>query len=602
MNGDAAGMTTPQIEISVLLAALVAAFIWGRWRHDVVAFTGLMIAVLLGLVPQDHAFSGFAHPATITVALVLVLSRALAESGAVDLLAAPVMRFVGSRRTHIATLGGTCSILSGFMNDVGALALMMPVAMQTAAKSDRSPSLLLMPLAFASLLGGMTTLIGTPPNLIVAGFEGRVGGHPFRLLDFAYVGVPVAVAGLAFITLIGWRLLPTDRRRAVSAEDFFKIADYLIELEVRKDSPLAGRRLGAVMGELSAADGTVLGVVRGERRFVVPPQWLELAEGDLLLVESPPSAIDKLSKEFGLALPEHADETPPSLTEDAIQVIEVVVKPGGALDGRTVASLDLARRYEVALLGVAREGARIRSRVGSLALRGGDVLLLRGEAERLAEVGRLMGLLPLAGRRVQLGRRGKALPTLAVFAGAVLLAGFGLLPITIAFGVALVVMVLTGLLPVRDIHEFVDWPVIVLLGGLIPVGGALETTGMAGLIGGWLGLLHTALPAWALLGLLLVLTMLLTNVLNHAATVVVMAPIALGLAAELHLHPEAFLMAVAIGGSAAFLSPVAHQSNTLVMAPGGYRFGDYWRLGLPLAVVVALVALPMLLIVWPLRG
>ncbi len=397
-------MTTPQIEISVLLVALVGVFVWGRWRHDVVAFTGLMVAVLLGLVPQDHAFSGFSHPATITVALVLVLSRALADSGAVDLVASPVMRLAGSRRAHIAALGGTCAVLSGFMNDVGALALMMPVAMQTAAKSDRSPSLLLMPLAFASLLGGMTTLIGTPPNLIVAGFEGRAGGHPFRLLDFAYVGVPVAVAGLAFITLIGWRLLPTARRRAVSAADFFKIADYLIELEIHEGSPLAGRRLGAAMSELAAEDGTVLGLVRGQRRFVVPPQWLELAVGDLLLVESPPAAIDKLSKGFGLALPEHAADEPPPLTQDEVQVIEVVVKPGGALDGRTVASLDLARRYEVALLGVAREGARIRSRVGSLALRGGDVLLLRGEGERLAEVGRLMGLLPLAGRRVQLGR------------------------------------------------------------------------------------------------------------------------------------------------------------------------------------------------------
>jgi di/tricarboxylate transporter len=594
-------MTTPQIEISVLLVALVGVFIWGRWRHDVVAFTGLMVAVLLGLVPVDHAFSGFSHPATVTVALVLVLSRALADSGAVDLLANPVMRLVGSRRAHIAALGGTCAVLSGFMNDVGALALMMPVAMQTAARSDRSPSLLLMPLAFASLLGGMTTLIGTPPNLIVASFAGRAGGEPFHLLDFAYVGVPVALAGLAFISLVGWRLLPTDRRRAVRAEDFFKIADYLIELEIREGSPLVGRRLGAVAGELAAEDGTVLGLVRGQRRFIVPPQWLELAVGDLMLVEAAPAAIDKLTKGFGLELPEHAADAPPSLTQDEVQVIEVVVKPGGALDGRTVASLALARRYEVALLGVAREGSRIRSRVGSLALRGGDVLLLRGEGERLAEVGRLMGLLPLAGRRVQLGRRGKALPTLGVFAGAVLLAGFGLLPITIAFGVALVVMVLTGLLPVRDIHESVDWPVIVLLGGLIPVGGALETTGMAGVIGGWLGQLQTVLPAWALLGLLLLLTMLLTNVLNHAATVVVMAPIAIGLAAELHLRPEAFLMAIAIGSSAAFLSPVAHQSNTLVMAPGGYRFGDYWRMGLPLAAVVALVALPLLLIVWPLH-
>jgi di/tricarboxylate transporter len=288
-------MTTPQIEISVLLVALVGVFIWGRWRHDVVAFTGLMVAVLLGLVPVDHAFSGFSHPATVTVALVLVLSRALADSGAVDLLANPVMRLVGSRRAHIAALGGTCAVLSGFMNDVGALALMMPVAMQTAARSDRSPSLLLMPLAFASLLGGMTTLIGTPPNLIVASFAGRAGGEPFHLLDFAYVGVPVALAGLAFISLVGWRLLPKDRRRAVRAEDFFKIADYLIELEIREGSPLVGRRLGAVAGELAAEDGTVLGLVRGQRRFIVEEIWLEVDVGVLILVDAASASIDKLT-------------------------------------------------------------------------------------------------------------------------------------------------------------------------------------------------------------------------------------------------------------------------------------------------------------------
>jgi di/tricarboxylate transporter len=589
-------MTLAQLSLAILLLALLALFIWGRYRHDVVSMAGLLVAVLLGLVPADGAFAGFAHPATITVAFVLILGRGLADSGAVDLMIAPIMRFTRTVSLHVLALCAVGAALSGFMNNVGALALLMPVAMETAAKTKRSPALLLMPLAFATVLGGTMTLIGTPPNLIVAGFRNSALGSPYTMFDFAPVGVPITVAGVLLISFLGWRLVPKARRRAASSVEFFELSDYVVELRLTPESKLVGLRFGEAVREVGALEATVLSVVRGSSRYNLPPRWLELEAGDLLLLEASPETVERLRSTLQLELAE--EEEPPALGGDDVRLVEMVVRPGSFSDGRSIASLDLAARFNVNLLGVARQGGRVRTRLGRLVLRGGDVLLLRGQSERLPEVIRLLGGLPLAERRLPVGRSRWALPALALFIAAIALATSGLVPTAAALALGVLGFTLLGIVPPRELYNAIDWSVVVLLGALIPVGGAIETTGLAGVIAEAIAGYGGGLPSWAIVAILMMITMTVSDLLNNAATVLIMTPIALEIAVPLDLAPDVVLMTVAVGASCSFLTPIGHQNSTLVMAPGGYVFGDYWRMGLPLEILIVLIGTPLLLLVW----
>lgn len=588
-----------QIVVFTVLVATLGLFVWGRWRYDIVALLALLTMTITGVIPGEQAFAGFGHPAVITVAAVLVLSRGLQNSGVVALLAKPLAGVGKSTSAQVGALSGLVAALSAFMNNVGALALLMPVAIRTARKQGKSPSLLLMPLAFASLLGGLITLIGTPPNIIIATFRAETGRAPFRMFDFTPVGLAVAVAGLLFVTLIGWRLVP-QRKGAASREELFEIGDYVTEVAIPPESALVGKRLRD-LGTISEAEVVVVALVRDKRRQYNPSSFEVLHANDLLVVEADPEDLQELVAAAGLEL-----GGSPKRGEEALDVgehsalMEAVVMANSPMIAETARSLNLRWRFGVNLLGVARMGARIRQRLRDIRFRVGDVLLLQGPAETLSQTLSTLGCLPLAGRGLSLGQPRRVGLGVAIFGSALLLAAVGLLPIQVAFVAAAVAMLLANILSLREAYDSIDWSIIILLGAMIPVGQALEISGGADLIARATLAASGQMPPVVSLAIILVATMFLSDLVNNAASAVLMAPIAISVAGGLGVSPDPFLMAVAIGASCAFLTPIGHQSNTLVMGPGGYRFGDYWRMGLMLEAIIAVVAIPTIMFFWPL--
>jgi di/tricarboxylate transporter len=573
-------------------------FAWGRIRHDFVALIALFALVIAGIVHPSAAFEGFGHPAVITVAAVLVIGKGLEHSGLIDLLGKYVMRVGTNLLMQIAALSLLVAVASAFMNNVGALAIMMPIAIHMARKSGHPPSYILMPIAFASLLGGMTTLIGTPPNIIIATFRGDELGEPFGMFDFSPVGVLLAVGGLVFIVLLGWRLIPR-RRSGKSASEQFDIEDYITEVEVTKDSGAAGKRIGE-LADLSDADVQVLGLVRGKTRIHAPEANEVLFAGDILILETDAEELKSYISDTGLKLVGGKKFRKDAKGSKNIAINEAVVMPGSSLIGRTAAELRMRSRYGINLLAVARREQKIHRRLDHVIFRTGDVLLLQGREHILGDTISSIGCLPLAQRGLRLGYQTRIPIALGIFSIAIVLVVSGVLPVQTAFPMAALAMVLTGILPVKDVYTSVDWPVIILLGAMIPVGNALETSGGAETIAMAILGLARLVPPWAMLTIVLVVTMFLSDIINNAATVVLMAPIAISIASGLGHSVDPFLMAVAVGGSCAFLTPIGHQSNTLVMGPGGYKFTDYWRMGLPLEIIIVLIGIPAIMMVWPL--
>jgi di/tricarboxylate transporter len=595
-------LTFDQAVVFAILAATLVLFVWGRWRYDLVALAALLLVFIAGLVPAEQVFLGFGHPAVVTVAAVLVLSRGLLNAGVVDSLSRSLAR-VGSRpMLQVATLTGIVVLCSGFMNNVGALALMMPVAVWMSRQSGRSPSLLLMPLAFGSLIGGLITLIGTPPNIIIAIYRAETGAPAFGMFDFTPVGLGVAAAGLVFIALVGWRLTP--RREAQSAPDeLFEIEDYISEVVVPEGAKTVGRTIFHLTSAMEKeTEATVVGLIRGERHIAAPAWYEVIQAGDILMVEATPDDLKALIDGMGLALAECKGDCKEILGSDEIRLMEAVITADSPLPGTTAASLHLRRNFGVNLLAIARRGRRLERRLGETQFIIGDILLLQGSEEALQTTLKTFKCLPLAERGLRIGQPRQVFLALGIFGGAMALSALNLLPVQVAFIAAAVIMVVTGLVPLGDIYESIDWPIIVLLGAMFPLGHALESTGGAELIAAQLLVLSGHFPPMAILAVLLVGTMLLSNVVNNAAAAVLMAPIAITLANGMAVSVDPLLMAVAVGSSCAFLTPVGHQSNALVMAPGGYRFGDYWRLGLPLSILITVVAVPLILYFWPMTA
>ena len=591
-------MTTDQLILFVLLFLVFAFLIWGKLRYDLVAFISLIIALVLGVVPTEQAFSGFGHPATIIIALVLIISKGLSSSGVIELVAKQVSRFSDSLQTHIGAMAGIAAALSAVMNNVAALALLMPVDMQAAARAKRSPALTLMPLSFATILGGLITLIGTPPNIIIAGFRENALGESFSMFDFAPVGLACAVAGVLFVATIGWRLLPCECKENYSVDGLLDISDFTAELHVLEDSPAIGQRVRGLDEVAEANDVTIAGLIRNGQRLPGQARLTEIRVGDILVVEALPEAMDKLVGELKLDYQRKGKETGP-LGSDDMSLVEVVVPGGALIEGRTAHAMRLQYRHGVTLLGVSRMGRQFRQRVRNLPIQAGDVLLLYGPREVLPVISNWIGALPLAGHNLELVQRQKAWIAAGIFATAIALASFGVLYLPVALAAVVALYVLLNIIPARQVYESVEWPVIVLLGSMIPIGGALEASGGTGLIADLITSLAEGYSPVFVLVLLMTVTMTLSDVMNNTATAVIAAPIAVDIATRLQVNPDPFLMAVAVAASCAFLTPIGHKNNTLIMGPGGYRFGDYWRMGLPLEVLIIVVAIPMILWAWP---
>jgi di/tricarboxylate transporter len=589
-------MTQDQAILFVLFAAVFGALIWGRWRYDLVAFTALIAGVIVGVVPAKTAFEGFGHPATLVVALVLVVSAGLTRAGVVLLITRTFIDASRGLGAHISIMGAVGGILSAFMNNVAALALLMPVDIAAARKAGRNPGLSLMPLSFATILGGMVTLIGTPPNIIIAAIREDALGQSFAMFDFAPVGGVVALAGLIFVSLFGWRLIPA--RGDTGAER--AIAIYVAELALPEGSKHAGRNMAEIGEEADKTNVAVMALVRdGKRRYRVQPQT-EIQEGDVLLVEAGAEALDEFRAALKLEFADHRRKSYQEAEKAGFAMIEAVVTAEARIRGKTVESVGLAWRHRTALMGISRRGQRVAGPLRKARIRVGDILLLSAPNDRSDEVAEWLGCLPLAERGLAMTRHGQAWPAIAIFAAAVVAASLGVISLPIALGAVVVGYVATNVLPLSEIYDHIEWPVIVLLGSMIPLGAALEATGGTGLIANAILGVTAGAPAWVALLLLMVVTMTLSDVLNNTATAIVAAPVGIAMAQTLGASPDPFLMAVAVAASSAFLTPIGHKNNMLILGPGGYAFGDYWRMGVPLEALVIAVALPTILVVWPL--
>ncbi len=592
-------MTFDQALAFGILGVTVGLFAWGRLPYDLVAMLALLAGLVSGIVPAHAAFTGFSDDIVVIVASALVVSAAVARSGAVERLMRPLLPHLTSARMQVPALVAAVMAASMVTKNIGALAIFMPVALQLARRTGTPPSALLMPMAFASLLGGLVTLIGTSPNIIVSRVREQVTGEPFRMFDYAPVGAAIAVAGLVFLSL-GWRLLPRGRQGS-AGQVTVAIESYVTETRIPAESPLVGKAIAdlVAMGEERITVGTML---RDRFRRENPPADMLLQPGDLLILEGDPEELESLIARAGLTLVGEKPTGGAEVPEDEKTVVEGVITADSPLVGATPAGASLAGRFGISLLAVSRRGAQIAERLNSLKLRRGDVAILKGEAARLPDTLAALRILPLTERGIALGRSRRSWLPAIILSLAMASVALNLVPVAVAFFAASVLLLLVRALTPQEAYDSVEWPVIVLLGALIPVSEAVRSTGGTELIAGWLSGAVEHLPPMGALALIMVAAMAVTPFLNNAATVLMLGPIAGSLAQRLGMSPDAFLMAVALGAACDFLTPIGHQCNTLVMGPGGYRFGDYWRLGLPLSLIVLLVGVPMIALVWPLRG
>ncbi|WP_337183640.1 SLC13 family permease [Shinella sp.] len=590
-------MTLEQTSAFVVIGLMMAAFIWGRFRYDLVACCSLLLALAVGIVPFDKAFSGFADDIVIIVGSALMVSAAVARSGIVNLAVKRFFPNLTSKRSQLALLLVSVAVLSAFIKNIGALAIMMPLAFQFARKSGTPASKFLMPMAFAALLGGLMTQIGTSPNIVVSRLRQEITGESFTMFDFTPVGATLTVCGILFMLFFN-RIVPERSNKNASIEESLEAAAYSSDASVEEGSPAVGKSLNEV---LRNGDGEVIAtaIIRGHVHIAPLPD-VRLAAGDTILMEGTAGALDKVVSATGLSLSGKPIQTGRGETGE-ISAIEVVVGNESRLIDISARSIALFHSYGINLLAVSRQGQRLREKLSEVRLRPGDVIVVQGNNRTLPALLPELGLLPLAQREILLGAPRKAIIPVLVLIAAMASTALGFVPVATGFFAAAVAMVLFRAVPLREAYAALDGPILVMLAALIPVSDSLRTTGASELIAGWLGDISVHLPPFGALGLILLTAMAVTPFLNNAATVLVMAPIAASFASALHYRPEAFLMAVAIGAGCDFLTPVGHQCNTLVMGPGGYKFADYPRVGLPLSVLIVIVSVPALLYVWPVQ-
>ena len=623
-------MSRDQILTFVILGCLVVLFLWDKLRYDLVALLALLAAVAAGIVPADKAFSGFSNPILPLIGAALIISVAIGQSGAIEVMLRWLTPLMRSKDLQVGILVACVALLSAFMKNIGALAIFISAAIQVARRNNRSPSEFLMPLSFASLLGGSMTLIGTSPNLLISTVRQELTGQPFHMFDFTPVGAGIALCGVLFLS-VGWRLLPRGRRGSATSTNF-SIEDYTSEVRLTEKSSFVGRTVGEIEG-LAGGEVGIVGVIRDKDRRQIPTRRWKIYAGDVLVVEAHPQALEQFARDGNLELvgsekppekapekvlelvaqdarvtasgkpsprePENAAPERPSPAERELSIVEAVIAAGSDLIGRSAAAMHLRERYGVNVLAIGRRGRRRSTRLRQTRFQMGDAIVLQGHTSQLPDILVALGCLPLAERSLNLGRPRRMFLPLLILGAAIVVSGFEWVPPAIAFVGAAVALVLLGFVTLKEAYSAAEWPILVLIGALIPIGEAVEHTGTAKLIATALvgGAAH--MPSYAILAALLAATMLITPILHHAAAVLVMGPIAASLAQQLGFRIDPFLMAVAIGAGSDFLSPIGHQSNTLVMGLGGYRFGDYWKLGLPLSAMVVALGVPLIMLFWP---
>ena len=592
-------MNSEQILLVAIFCLLFSLLLWGKFRYDLVAFSILIISVAIGVVPYNNAFDGFAHPATIIVALVLVVSKGLINSGAIFFIGQKISAFGKNLWGHISIIGFIGAILSAFMNNVAALALLMPIDINKARASNWPPRKTLMPLSFATILGGMATLIGTPPNIIISSIRYEHTGEPFKMFDFFPVGGITAIIGLAFVALIGWRLIPKTSQNDDAGKELMEIASYVSNLTVSQNSLVLGKNLHEIYEAAEKCDAAVLGIIRNSIRIDKGSRNLKIEENDQLIIDATPESLDEFRSIQKLEFPFKKDRI---LAEsDNYIPIEVVVTDTSRLLNTSAIKVGLAWRKATVLLGISRKGRPIRKQIRRTIIREGDMLLILVPKESFNEAINWIGCLPLAARGLNITDTSKMTAALSIFFVGLIVASVGLLKLPIVLGLVIILYCLTKIVPPREVYSSVEWPVIILLASVIPLGAALESNGTTEIIVQILTKYASSMEPWLIIAIIMIITMTLSDILNNTATTLVIAPISIQLAQTLNLNTDTFLMAVAVSASCAFLTPIGHKNNTIILGPGGYRFGDYWRMGLVLEVLIIITSIPLLLIFWPIN-
>ena len=584
-----------QYILSITIVSLLGLFIWGKFRYDALASGALVTLIILGVIPSNQAFDGFAHPAVITVALVLIISQGLKNSGLTGL----VGKIIGGRSftkfQFLISLLLIAAILSSFINNIGALAILLPITLNICQKMDWHPSRFLMPLAFACILGGMNTTIGTPPNIIISEYKSTISSAGFNFFDFSYVGLVITLLSILFIAVIGNKFIQL-RENSNSGSALIDLKGYLFEVSVNEDSSAIGMTLSAFKKE-AGEDTEVIGIVSESGGVKKVKNNLRIKPDQILVIKTPPDEIGTILDVFGFSIPEELH----SFKDEDLEEIEAMITPGSRLIGRKYDFFLKLAYEELNLLGLWRKGARYRTRLTRETFRAGDVLLLGVrdlDEEDVTNKIKHLGLMPLRQRELQtIPSRSRLLKGLVFFTTSIILVALNVLPTSAAF-----LLCVLGFARIKIIdsnfYRDIDWPIIIMLAAMIPIGTALQTTGLSDVISSNISLYAADMSLFWLLFLILVITMVTTDIINNAATAVIMAPISAGIAIELGYAIEPFLMVVAVGASCAFLTPIGHQCNTVIMGPGNYKFTDYWRLGLPLDLLIITVSIPMILFVW----
>ncbi len=590
-----------QAIVFAIIGLTLFLFIDGRIRYEFISISGLLILTVAGIIKPEETFSGFGHPAVITVASVLVISAALIKSGIVERIVVLLNGKAESIYLKVSGLMIVTAFLSAFMNNVGALALILPVALRIAKDSKTSPSKFLMPVAFSSLLGGMVTVIGTPPNLIVSNYRSQVRGLPFNFFDYTPIGLAMVFLGIGITIILGIKLIP--ERKSQNDEGLFNIGDYLSEVVITETSKMAGKRIRDFY-ELFKVEVEILSIIREKYKIIIPKPNERLLPKDVLIIKTDSLELKELINRTGLSLKgAKLDflESVPYIKSDEFSLVEVVLRDDSLLIGRTALEIKLRNRYNVNLVAVSRRGKLSTGRLKTFRFKPGDILLLQAPVSMLQDIYNKLSCLPLAERSVQINTDAKKLKQylpLGLFIFGIGLTTAGILPVQIAFSSVAILLVLLKLITPREFYEAIEWPTILLLGTLLPLGSALQKTGASDTLAGLLTKLSGILsPSWMVV-VLMVITMVITNLISSTATAILMGPVALSLAQFIGVSSDPFLMGVCIASSSAFLTPIGHQSNMLVMGPGGYKFTDYWKLGLPLCIVVLSVGTPLILYFW----
>jgi di/tricarboxylate transporter len=592
-------MTFAQGLSFAIVGSAVALFASGRFRYDAISLGALLVAILAGVVDEKHAFSGFTSDVVIVIAGALVLSAAITRSGVIEPIVAPLARRLRTPSTQVPAMAGLTGLFAMINKNVGALAALMPVAMRLGRSEQSSPSLLLMPMSFMALLGGLVTLVGTSTNIIVSQVRQDLLGKPFAMFDFTPVGLGLTLAGFIFLSF-GWRLLPRDRAPRAAMHEAHASVQYATEADIPPNWPQSL----ATVADLKLTDRNVqlTGLIDpvGDRRPVDPATPLE--PGMVLQLKGEEEALGILFQQLPLAQVRQNAPVATDERSEELRSIEAVVEARSPLVGLSAGMLYMQRTFGAKLLAVSRQGEPLRERLSEVRFQPGDLLVIQAGEGALAQLLQDLGLLPLAERAVTIGTRRARYGPILLLAGAITLVAFKVLTVAVAFFAAAVLVVGIGSLSMREAYRALQPEVLVLIGALTPISEAIHANGGTALVAhGLASLLGGASPMIVLGGMMLA-AMLCAPFLHNAPTVLILAPIGVGLAQRLGLNPDALLMAVATGAGCDFLTPIGHQCNTLVRGPGGYRFGDYARLGLPLSFVVILLGTPLIAWVWRVAG